>query len=753
MQALLELKSLQNKSSKRLKTVADALLSGALGQDAARRYRPASSATMNSLRGDDSDCLQPDDPMQLEVAITPGQDTAVGGETKVLVTVQTPKGQKLQPVDICCVLDISGSMGTEANIQGSSGRRETHGLSLLDVAKHGVKTVGHTLGKEDRLSVVLFNQAATCLLPLTAMDKEGQAKLDDKLDQVTSCGGTMIWSGIQLGLESLRGSKAEGRFGHLMVLTDGQTSDAGQVIPNLKADIAKHEELPGTISTFGFGYSINSPLLCDIATEGNGMYSFIPDAGFIGTVFVNTISQLLVTMATNVYLDLAPENGATIKEIHGVYPRSEHGDEFERVHLGTLQYGQSKDIVVTMSIPCSGSDLSKDTYLAVSGAYKLGCTMPKMYEQMSMAEALRNTPFHPNNALQVEAEWCRCKFATGVERVLQMGRENSNAAQMKKHWQDVIADVHKSHAGQTAKIQALLDDMKGQVLEAVSDQAAYNRWGKHYLPSIMFAHNLQFCNNFKDPGVQHYGGVLFKSCQDAADTTFDSLPPPRPSVATTTRSANWTLPWSGASGSAAVPAAVSMASYNDRYAGCIDGSSLAERADGSSCRVCDIRKGDWVKAADGVVAEVLCVVRTWCPDARTMLVEIPGGARLTPYHPVLVGGKWQFPLDLAPMSARACDQVLSFVLRGAPALVVDGVPCITLAHGIEGGAATHPYFGSHQVLDDLAKFEGFEEGLVELPIGSAVRDPVSGMVCGLRVPKEVVIEEQSNLAQFELCGA
>jgi len=589
------------------------------------------------------------------------------------------------------------------------------------------------------------------------MDKKGQEELDQKLDQVRSSGGTQIWQGIQLGLESLQGCREKGRFGHLMVLTDGQTSDATSVIPNLKAEIAKHEELPGTISTFGFGYSINSELLCEIATEGNGMYSFIPDAGFVGTVFVNTVSQLLVTMATNVYLDLAAENGATVKQIHGVYPRSEHGDESTRVHLGTLQYGQSKDIVLTMSIPLPDTDLSDDTYLVVSGAYKLCCTPPRMHEQMPMAEALRKTPFHRRNISKVEAQWCRCTFATGVQQVLKMGTSWGETANMKKHWQNVITDVLNSPAGQTAEVQALVDDMKGQVLEAVSDQTAYARWGKHYLPSIMFAHNLQFRNNFKDPGVQHYGGELFKSCQDAADNTFNSLPPPRAStVATTSHGSrfNSISSW-GAQRTASAPAPVSMAAYNDRYAGCIDGSCLAERADGSACRVCGIRKGDWVVAADGVVAEVLCVVRTWCPDACTMLVELPGGARLTPYHPVLVEGKWQFPLDLAPMRVRSCEQVLSFVLRGAPALVVGGVPCITLAHGVEGGAATHPYFGSLRVLDDLAKFEGFKNGFVELPIGSAVRDPVSGQVCGLRTAKELdlVLEEQGGLAQAELCGA
>jgi hypothetical protein len=33
----------------------------------------------------------------------------------------------------------------------------------------------------------------------------------------------------------------------------------------------------------------------------------------------------------------------------------------------------------------------------------------------------------------------------------------------------------------------------------------------------MFVHKMQQCNNFKDPGVQFYGGELFRALQDSAD--------------------------------------------------------------------------------------------------------------------------------------------------------------------------------------------------------------------------------------------
>jgi hypothetical protein len=59
------------------------------------------------------------------------------------------------------------------------------------------------------------------------------------------------------------------------------------------------------IHTFGFGYNLNSELLYQMAQISSGMNSFIPDATFVGTVFVNAISNILTTAATNVELKVA----------------------------------------------------------------------------------------------------------------------------------------------------------------------------------------------------------------------------------------------------------------------------------------------------------------------------------------------------------------------------------------------------------------------------------------------------------------
>ena len=81
---------------------------------------------------------------------------------EVLISLTPPK----QPIsssdytaqraslDICCVIDVSGSMSSEAPIQGdptTGGQLEKTGLSVLDVVKHSIRTIMATMkeGKHD----------------------------------------------------------------------------------------------------------------------------------------------------------------------------------------------------------------------------------------------------------------------------------------------------------------------------------------------------------------------------------------------------------------------------------------------------------------------------------------------------------------------------------------------------------------------------------------------------------------------------
>jgi len=670
--------------------------------------------------------------LRLQITVTPGRDlTLVSDEdTHVLVSVQTPEGASSQLSSICVVLDVSGSMGKEAVVQGASGEKESHGLSLLDIAKHGVRTLIHTLGSGDQLCVVSFNTFARLLFPPTQMDDDGRRLAETRLERLVAGGGTDIWAGLEEGLTALRRSEERGTFGHIMVLTDGLSRNSGDVLPKLRK--YKHEHgLPCSINTFGFGYKLDSAMLAEIADLSSGSFAFIPDAGFVGTVFVNAISNLLVVMARNAHLDIEAGAGAEIllgpgNTWLGIHPAEQRAG-YVRVDLGNLQYGQTRDLVVPMRIRNPFG-----VYLGVSGQYEVSRD-PREPKRIESVDADACAGITEEAILQVEQHRCRTLFVDSLKQAIKTARGNCDADL--KVAQAIIREAASamaaSKAAGTEVLLALQEDANGQSSEALSRTDWYEKWGVHYLPSLMFAHTQQQCNNFKDPGVQGYGGSLFETLRDHADETFNDLPTPMPTARPQQAAKSAARP--SARSSAPEPvhrAPISMASYNDCYGGCVDGASLVLLACGGQRRVADLVKGDRVMGPSGSQVEVACLVRMVCQSGCAELVDLTDSLRITPYHPVYVDNVWSFPAERATVHKRPCEALYSFILHGAPSMYIGGLLCIALGHGLKQGAAEHSYFGTSRVLHDVAKLPGFEDGLVELPNCCVRRDPATGLVCG-----------------------
>jgi hypothetical protein len=115
-------------------------------------------------------------------------------------------------------------------------------------------------------------------------------------------GQTNLWDGLRAGLEVLaKGQRAKGSNSAIYLLTDGcpNIEPPRGHLPALEK-LKQKSNFTCSINTFGFGYDLDSKLLEDISILGNaGSYAFIPDGSFVGTIFVNAITTLLTTVATN----------------------------------------------------------------------------------------------------------------------------------------------------------------------------------------------------------------------------------------------------------------------------------------------------------------------------------------------------------------------------------------------------------------------------------------------------------------------
>lgn len=161
-----------------------------------------------------------------------------------------------------------------------------------------------------------------------------------------------------------------------------------------------------------------------------------------------------------------------------------------------------------------------------------------------------------------------------------------------------------------------------------------------------------------------------------------------------------------------------------------------------------------------------CVVRTDCLNGKASLVKLtslestgPGfgldSLHVTAWHPVEIGGQWVFPGTVRVPVIVECEAVYSFLVsrsninaaggrnnvcnevregerRGeregegekshvgsdkqeefSSSITVNGIKCVTLAHGIKGSEVlSHPFYGTVEVINALKKCQGWKAGLV-----------------------------------------
>ena len=583
-------------------------------------------------------------------------------EGLVELCLEVPDGET-GPLDVAFVIDISGSMSKEQ--KASTG--EADGFSTLDVVKHAVLTSLLGLRDCDRATIIAYSSTARMVLPRSRMDESGKARAKVALAGLSDGGSTNIWGGLQLAMEHLP------QGGHIMLFTDGCPNirpSRGEVHA-LKSALALTSN-PYTVHTYGFGYDLDSELLYQMARATQGTYSFIPDIGMVGTIFVNAMANMRTLVQENIVVHV--KTTGTLE-----YPDAYVVDGGYQLSLGHVTRGQAYYVVFSATAPCT---------LTIDGVE---------------IEALASPPSQAH----------RVRSIVGIERCFTWAKLN-------------VEDARKFIASLVDMGDVpIWQDYIGQIREAI-EPSAFRRWGRHYLPSLYLAHLMQRCNNFLDQGVQQYGGTTFHTLRDQLDHAFNSLPAPTPThrrrVVERCRSA----------GRQVTAQPTRMASYNSSSGPCFAPHCEVLMGDGSRQAVMYIKQGDVVKTSKGP-AKVRCVLKSLCRHGQHSFVNLDK-LRVTPWHPVYVDGKWQFPAKVGVVEDYECDAVYSFLLEaGFSDMYIEDIACITLAHGLKNDSvASHAFYGTNAVVEALSKLRGWDQGLVELcgPV-KVIRDGVTGLVCGL----------------------
>lgn len=641
-----------------------------------------------------------------------GEDTCSNSQLTVstqcsrdlaLVQVQTPPDGPKQSKTVVIVIDASYSMDEAAKMYNDS--EGAAGLSILDVVKFAVCVILELFSSDHQLAIVSYADTAETVFPVRPINAITRQEAKDAVNRLVTRGSTNLWGGLAHALEMVENVPNS----EVMLLTDG--------LPNihpprgeqqtLERYLESHPKLDCGISTFGFGYQLDSSLLRKIAEQRQGYFGFIPDASFVGTVFINSVSNILAEAVSGATLSVEVPNGTTVECLSGQsFTKTAWGGELE---LPSLIYGQTMQVLFKLN----GHDRSPTVRVKTPTGMSIS-----QIEQRTDEVAFREAQARSLLTEFIQSTETEVKRATSTSSRDPYSRSTvvaSNAMSIAKPKLKAL----KEKLGSLVQMDhGIAKDVYGQVSEAYSRLDWYTKWGRHYLNSLLRAHVLQKCSNFKDPGVQPYATAAFRIFRDRAEAIFSKLPPPTPSR---TRDAR-------------LPALTSMADYYDCGTPCF-ASGHVLMADNSRCSVQNVTAGDVVATSKGP-AKVLCVIATQCEGDLEALVELEDSVLVTPWHPVRNRHTkdFQFPAYFRPPLLRICHEVYSFVLeKGATDMIIGGYETITLGHGIQDDpVAAHDYLGTMNVVEDLSRMAGWSKGRVQLEANPAIRDPDTHRIVGFR---------------------
>lgn len=635
-----------------------------------------------------------------------------------VITFKTSINENKIYFDVYCMIDVSGSMGSEMlNPEGRS-----DGFNRLDIAKHATKTILNGLQDEDIFSLMTFSDYGKIIIPPTKINSISKPLILAAIERLQTEGGTNLWEGIKTVLDTFKKTMYTNfeidntRVRSAMILTDGEPSDDNHIqrmnewINNPQQGNGK---MPCILNFYGFTYNLKSELLNSLSKLGNGSFGFIPDAGFVGTTFVHALCNIATINGT----DISVKINGSVKSVTGydAIIKKDH----TIINIGSIRSEMPLHIVFKTTNP-SVPVIVEVIYNQVGmGINRLECASisTDLLEPAFLTQVLRSEVIDTiNNSLSM---------IKNPYVILQI-KENISSLAKKIGTSSICISGNPYILG-------LLQDVSGQITEAFSTIENFKKWGQHYLLALSGAHNNEMCTNFKDPGLQFYGdgdddNTDWKDFRSEMDKIFCSMPPPTASCRQQS--------YSSYSSSYSAPAPLAnMSSYYDSNGDCFTGESIILMVDGTKKHLHDIVKGDKIfcKETDSRTATVVCVVKMIKPNSSSKVNRLVnlGNKTIKPwitlYHPVRSinnnNNIWQYPINIfnnndKPQIEIIDDELILYNLvldSGHIATINNDFECATLGHNIRGSdVIEHNFFGTNNVIDSLRQFDGWSNGLVVL---------------------------------------
>ncbi len=256
-------------------------------------------------------------------------------QLRVAVAAKADETDRRLPLNLCLVLDHSGSMDGQP----------------LETVKSAALGLIDRLGEDDRLSVIAFDHKAKIIIENQQV--RNGAAIAKGIERLKAEGGTAIDEGLKLGIQEAAKGK-EDRVSHIFLLTDGENEHGDNDRCLKLGTVASDYKL--TVHTLGFGDHWNQDVLEAIAASAQGSLSYIENPSEALHTFRQLFQRMSSVGLTNAHLllELAPQaHLATVKPVAQVSPETmdltvqSQGQTWE-VRLGDLMTDQERILLINL---------------------------------------------------------------------------------------------------------------------------------------------------------------------------------------------------------------------------------------------------------------------------------------------------------------------------------------------------------------------------------------------------------------------
>ncbi len=238
------------------------------------------------------------------------------------------------------LIDTSGSMNDPAKLP-----------LLIDAFKQLVPQ----LRAIDSVSIVVYAGSAGLVLEPTPGDQH--ARINAALDGLAAGGSTAGGAGIELAYAMARAAYIDGGVNRVILATDGDFNVGTTDTAALKSLVEDRRRSGIALSTLGFGAgNYNDELAEQLADVGNGNHAYIDDAREARKVLVDEMSSTLLTIASDVKVQVE-FNPAAVAEYRliGYENRALRREDFNNDAVDAGEIGAGHDVTALYELTLVGS--------------------------------------------------------------------------------------------------------------------------------------------------------------------------------------------------------------------------------------------------------------------------------------------------------------------------------------------------------------------------------------------------------------